>query len=162
MPINVREANELDLHFKRFLDAKPADRAAQLRRLFMENLAIGCVHLKPGNNIELPAYGEGVATLGGVHVVFIGLATGETDRVRKLEAMATAKGVSAELHNDDMLLLMSNTSSTQLHFIRPTLTANNPSPRHMVIEKDMSRRTAVTQLERCFWSGRAPRATRPR
>ncbi|MBI2917240.1 MAG: Eco57I restriction-modification methylase domain-containing protein [Chloroflexi bacterium] len=70
--------------------------------------------------------------------------------MRKAEAAGAAKLVSEGLQGD-VLLVMTNTSCSQLHFIYPTFTSATPSLRRMVIERDLPRRTAVMQLSNVYW-----------
>ena len=51
-----------------------------------------------------------------------------------------------------MLLVFTNTSRTQLHFIHPDFDGAQPTLRRMVVERDLPRRTAVEQFSNVYWS----------
>ena len=91
--------------------------------------------------------------LDGVHVLFVGLGTDLTDRVRKVEVDGAARFIASQL-GDDLLLVFTNTSASQLHFILPKFEGARPTLRRMVVERDISNRTAVEQVAKIFWNHR--------
>ena len=103
------------------------------------------------SNVVLPAYAERVAELGGVHVLYVALDTTETDRVRKAEAAAAAKLIEDRL-GDDLLLVFTNTSASQLHLIQSSFEGARPTLRRMIVERDLPRRTAVQQVSHIYWN----------
>ncbi len=124
--------------------------------LFVEALdfapASGSVDLgTTAGNVALPPSAERIASLDGVHVVYVALDTQETDRVRKGEASAAAKRVT-ELLGEDLLLVFTNTSTSQLHFVYPSFRGARPILRRMVVERDLPRRTAVQQVSNIYWN----------
>ena len=157
MPIKDRDdAVEVEDRIRRIFAAAPRERAAAIRALFVEVLdfdtAIGRVDLAgaPGK-VELPGSAERIAQMDGVHVVYVALETPGTDRVRKGEAVAAAKLIAEQL-GDDLLLVFTNTSASQLHLIHPSFAAAQPTLRRMVVERDVSRRTAVQQVSNIYWN----------
>jgi len=156
MPIRSREdAVEIEHHISQVFVAPASERAAALRRMFMEAMdfdsATGSVSFASApKNVTLPAIAERVARMSGVDVVYVALDIDSTERVRKAEAAEAARLISNEL-GDDLLLVMTNTPEAQLHFIRPEFTSRTPSLRRMVIERDLPRRTAVQQLSNIYW-----------
>ena len=94
---------------------------------------------------------ERIASLGAVQVLYVALADTDTERVRKSEVAAVAKLVRDEL-GEDMLLLFSNRSTSQLHLIHPRFDGNaTPTLRRMVVDRDVPRRTAVQQVSNIYW-----------
>ena len=77
-----------------------------------------------------------------------------TDRVRKLDVDASAKIIADHL-GDDLLLVFTNPSTSQLHLILPDLTGARTSLRRMVVERDLPRRTAIQQAANIYWNFRA-------
>ena len=159
MPIKDRdEAVEVEERTRRIFDAAPRERAAAIRALFVEVLdfdaATGRVGLAgaPGT-VELPDFAERIAQMDGVHVVYVALETPGTDRVRKGEAVAAAKLIAEQL-GDDLLLVFTNTSASQLHLIHPSFAGAQPTLRRMVVERDVPRRTAVQQVSNIYWNHR--------
>lgn len=155
MPIiNRQDAQEVGQYIDRFFAATPTGRAQALRRLFVEKLdfasAAGVVSLANApRNVALPPQAERIATMEGLHVVYVPLNAPGPDRVRKAEAAAAAKLVADSLHGD-LLLVMTNPSCSQLHVIYPTFAGATPSLRRMIIERDLPRRTAVQQLSEIY------------
>lgn len=156
MPIiNRQDAEEVDQYIRRFFDPG-ASRVQALRKLFVEKLdfasATGAVTLaKAPKNVALPSTAERIASMEGLHVVYVPLSGSPSpDRVRKAEAATAAKLIADELHGD-LLLVMTNPSCSQLHVIWPTFTGASPSLRRMILECDLPRRTAVQQLSNIYW-----------
>ena len=159
MPIvNRDDAVEVESRIGRIFAASPAERAGEVRALFVEVLdfdpASGQVGLAaaPGN-VALPASAERVAELDGVHVLYVALDTTETDRVRKGDAAAAAKAIADQL-GEDLLLAFTNTSSSQLHLIQPSFEGARPTLRRMIVERDLPLRTAVQQVSNIYWNRR--------
>ena len=151
MPIkNVQDAIEVHGHIDKVF-AAPADKRAQaLQGLFVEALDFepeaAQVSLRSAPaGVTLPQAAHHIASLDGVHVCYVALATQETDRVRKAEAVATAKLLALDL-GDDLLLVFTNTSGSQLHLIHPVFDRAQPTLRRMIVERDLPRRTAVQQV----------------
>ena len=159
MPIvNRDDAVEVESRIGRIFAASSAERAGEIRALFVEVLdfdaAPGEVGLDaaPGN-IELPGAAERIAELDGVHVLYVPLDTTDTDRVRKGEAAAAARLIADQL-GDDLLLVFTNTSVSQLHLIQPSFERTRPTLRRMIVERDLPRRTAVQQVSNIYWNHR--------
>ena len=157
MPIsNQQDARDVEDHVERIFAASEPDRANAIRALFVEKLDFnpvsGQVDLPSVSaSVELPKVAERIAELDGVHVLYVALNIPETDRVRKTEAAAAAKRIADQL-GEDMLLVFTNTSCTQLHFIHPDFDGAQPTLRRMVVERDMPRRTAVEQFSNVYWN----------
>ncbi len=157
MPIRNRDdAVEVEGRIARIFAAPAGERAAAARALFVEALdfapASGSVDLgATAGSMALPAYAERVAYSGGVHVVYIALDTPETDRVRKSEASAAARRVAEQL-DGDLLLVFTNTSASQLHLVYPSFERAQPVLRRLVVERDLSRRTAIQQVSNIYWN----------
>ena len=159
MPIvNREDAVEVESRIGRIFAASSAQRAGEIRALFVEVLdfdpASGEVGLDaaPGN-VDLPAAAERIAQLDGVHVLYVAVDTSETDRVRKGEAAAAARLIADQL-GDDLLLVFTNTSVSQLHLIQPSFERTRPTLRRMIVERDLPRRTAVQQVSNIYWNHR--------
>lgn len=157
MPIIDRQdASDVEEHIQRIFAASPSARADELRRLFVEKLdfapSSGLVNLTGAPNaVELPPQAERLASIDGVNAAFVPLDIANSDRVRKGEATAAAKLISNELVGD-LLLVMTNTPNSQLHFIYPTFETSTPFLRRMIVERDLPRRTAVQQLSNIYWN----------
>ena len=159
MPIiDTKDARDLDSHLQSFFDSTPAERPHRLRQLFTEkfdfNSATGKINLaKAPQNVSLPSDAERIASTEGINVVYVPLQIPGTTRVRKAEAVASAKLVANQL-GDDMLLLMTNEQAgdgaSQLHIILPTFVGSTPALRRMVIERDLPRRTTLQQLSNIY------------
>jgi hypothetical protein len=152
--INPDDAEQLDKHLRKYFAVTSVERANVLREMFVSEMdfesAQGVVPLQPSpSNVVLPESGELIASADGFNVVFVALNVVGTDRVRKAEAVQIARRVEDVL-GPDMVLLLSNTTTTQLHFIYPTFETANPTLRRIVIERDLPRRTAVQQLSNCY------------
>ena len=154
MPIEDRnDAAEVEQRIARIFAAAPRERAAAVRALFVEVLDFDADFGQAGlagapGNAALPETAERVAQLEGVNVLYVAL---ETDRVRKGEAAAAATLIEGQL-GGDLLLLFTNASASQLHFIHPSFTGARPTLRRIVVERDVPRRTAVQQLSNIYWS----------
>ena len=159
MPIISRDdAVEVENRVKRIFDASSSERAGEIRGLFVEvldfNLVAGQVSLSPApGNVNLPAYAERVAELDGVHVLYVALDIRDTDRVRKAEAAAAA-GLIADQLGDDLLLVITNTSVSQIHLVYPSFESARPTLSRMIVERDLPRRTAVQQVSNIYWNHR--------
>ena len=156
MPIvNREDAVEVGGRIGRIFSASSSARAGEIRALFVEALdfdpASGNASLDraPGN-VALPSSAERVAELDGVHVLYVALDTTETDRVRKGDVAAAARLISEQL-GDDLLLVFTNTSASQLHLIQPSFEGARPTLRRMIVERDLPRRTAVQQVSNIYW-----------
>ena len=156
MPImNRDDAVEVENRTARIFAASQSERAGEIRALFVEVLdfesASGHVDLgaAPGN-VALPASAERIAYSSGVHVVYLALETPESDRVRKGEAASAARLIAQQL-GGDLLLVVTNSSVSQLHFVYPNFERVRPVLRRMVVERDLPRRTAVQQVSNIYW-----------
>ncbi len=151
MPISTEDAQKVEDHIRRIFSAdRPVARVDAIRRLFVEVLdfhgAAGQIPLAGATTgVTLPDTAYRVAQLDGVQVLYIALDTLETDKVRKSEASAAAELIADQL-GDDLLLVFTNTSASQMHLISPDLEGARPSLRRMIVERDLPRRTAVEQL----------------
>ncbi len=157
MPIQNRDdAVEVETQISSIFAANPEGRASAIRRLFVETLdfdaASGQVNLagRPAN-VFLPDAAERVAVLDGVHVLYVGLDSASTDRVRKAEVDAAARLIADQL-GYEVLLVFTNPSANQLHLILPKFEGTRPTLRRMVVERDLPRRTAVQQVASIFWN----------
>ena len=157
MPIRDRDdAHEVEARIEAIFDAfSPDQRAAELRRLFVETLDFnpdsGQVSLAAAPaGVTLPGVAARIASLDGVHVCYVALEISDTDRVRKAEAAQAARLLADQIGND-LLLVFTNTSCSQLHFIHPTFERAQPTLRRMVVERDLPRRTAVQQVANIYW-----------
>ena len=81
------------------------------------------------------------------------LETPNTDRVRKGEVDAAARLIADQL-GEDLLLVFTNRSVSQLHLILPSFEGAQPALRRMVVERDLPRRTAVQQVSNIYWRRR--------
>ena len=159
MPIQNRDdAVEVEGQIAAIFAASSEGRTNAIRRLFVEALDFapqsGQVSLvgAPANAM-LPDAAERVAVLDGVQVLYIALDTAATDRVRRAEVDAAARLIDAQL-TDDLLLVFTNTSASQLHLIFPKFEGTRPTLRRMVVERYLPRRTAVQQVAGIFWNHR--------
>ena len=157
MPIvNRDDAVEVENRIGDIFASSSSERASEIRGLFVEvldfNPAMGQVSLSQSpSNVDLPATAERVAELDGVHVLNVALDTPGTDRVRKAEATETAKLISNQL-GDDLLLVITNTSVSQIHLVYPSFEGARPTLRRIVIERDLPRRTAIQQVSNIYWN----------
>ena len=157
MPIQNRDdAIEVEGLIAAIFAAASGGRTNAIRRLFVETLdfdpASGQVSLvgAPASAV-LPDAADRVAVLGGFHVLYIPLNIEGIDRVRKAEVDAAARLIADQL-GDDLLLVFTNTSTSQLHLILPKFEGSRPTLRRMVVERDLPRRTAVQQVASIFWN----------
>ena len=159
MPIQNRDdAVEVEVQIAAIFAASLESRTNAIRRLFVESLDFDPLSGQVGlagapANAMLPDAAERVAVLDGVNVLCVGLGTDGTDRVRKAEVDAAARLIAGQL-GDDLLLVFTNTSASQLHFILPKFEGARPTLRRMVVERDLPRRTAVQQVAGIFWNHR--------
>ena len=159
MPIKSRDdAVEVESRIARIFGAPAYERAAAVRALFVEVLdfdpASGHLDLDAAPaNVALPPSAERIAYSGGVHVVYLALETPESDRVHKAEVAAAAKGITDQL-GSDLLLVVTNSSVSQLHLVYPNFDGARPILRRMVVERDLSRRTAIQQVSNIYWKRR--------
>ncbi len=157
MPIQNRDdAVEVEGQIAAIFGSPSEGRTNAIRRLFVESLDFGALSGQVSlagapANAMLPAAAERVAVLDGVQVLYIALDTATTDRVRKAEVDAAARLIADQL-GDDMLLVFTNTSASQLHLILPKFEGARPTLRRMVVERDLPRRTAVQQVASIFWN----------
>ncbi len=164
MPIQNRDdAVEVETQIAAIFAATADGRTSAIQRLFVETLdfneASGQVSLagasapSTSSGQALPDAAERIAVLDGVQVVYIPLNIEGTDRVRKAEVDAAA-GLIADQLGDDLLLVFTNTSASQLHHILPEFEGARPTLRRMVVERDLPRRTAVQQVAGIYWNHR--------
>ena len=157
MPIQNRDdAVEVETQIASIFVAIPDGRTNAIRRLFVEtldfDLASGQVSLVGAPaNVQLPEAAERVAVLDGVSVVYVPLNIEGTERVRKVEVDAAARLVADQL-GDDMLLVFTNTSASQLHLILPKFEGARPLLQRMVVERDLPNRTAIGQVAGIYWN----------
>ena len=159
MPIRNRsDAVEVESRIERIFAAAPPERASEIRALFVEVLdfdpAPGQVSLDGATgNVALPTSAARIAELDGLHglhVLYVALDTPNTDRVRKGEVDAAARLIAGQL-GDDLLLVFTNRSVSQLHLILPSFEGRHPALRRMVVERDLPRRTAAQQVSKIYW-----------
>ena len=177
MPIQNRDdAVEVETQIASIFAAPPDGRSNAIRRLFVETLdfdpASGQVSLvgasapSTSSGQALPEAAERIAVLDGVSVVYVPLnVEGQgppnrdheraaiQNRVRKTEVDAAARLIADQL-GDDLLLVFTNTSASQLHLILPRFEGARPTLRRMVVERDLPRRTAVQQVAGIYWNHR--------
>ena len=158
MPIRNREdAVEVEERIARIFAASSEDRAAAVRGLFVEvldfNAATGQLDLRAAGRADLPDDADRIAEMDGVHVLLIALPPSDSDRVSKATVDATARVIADQL-GDDLLLVFTNPSASQLHIILPNLESPRPVLRRMVVERDLLNRTAVQQVSNIYWNHR--------
>ena len=157
MPIQSREdAEEVESRIEGIFGTSADTRAEAVRGLFVEvldfNAASGQVDLSAAaSSAGLPAFVERVAYSGGVHVVFLATEAARSDRVQKAELASIAKSVAEQL-GGDLLLVVTNPSSSQLHLVYPSFEGVRPILRRMVVERDLPRRTAIQQVSNIYWN----------
>ena len=155
---NRDDAVEVEERVERIFGASTTGRAGEIRGLFAEVLDFepdfGDVSLAGASGTEqLPASAERVAVLDDVYVLHVALSTDETDRVRKREADAAARLIGDQL-GDELLLVFTNTSASQLHFVHPSFKTARPTLRRIIVERDLPHRTAVQQVSIIYWNFR--------
>ena len=159
MPIQNRDDSvEVETQIASIFAATPDGRNSAIRSLFVETLDFdrdsGQVSLAGAPaNVHLPEAAERVAVLDGVQVLYVPLNIEGTERVRKAEVDAAARLI-ADLLGDDLLLVFTNTSASQLHLILPKFEGARPTLRRMVVERKLPRRTAVQQVAGIYWMHR--------
>ena len=162
MPIRDRDdATQVADRFQRFFRADSEQRPGILRALFTEILdfdressQLSLVQAQGRAGIELPDVAERIATLDGVEVLYVDLSSVDTatERVRKAEVLAVTTVVRDALR-EDMLLLFSNRSGDQLHWIHPKFSGGStPTLRRIVLERGIQQRTAIQQLSNIYWN----------
>ena len=52
------------------------------------------------------------------------------------------------------MLVITNTSVSQIHLVYPSFESARPTLRRMVIERDLPRRTAIQQVSNIYWNHR--------
>ena len=144
------DAARVEAAVGRVFAAAPGARAAEVRRLFVEELdfrpARGEVGLAAARDgVELPAAAERVAALEGVEVLHVALDAPANGRVRRADASEAARLIAGDL-GDELLLVFTNAGASQLHLVRPDLAAARPTLRRMVVERDLPQRTAYEQI----------------
>lgn len=153
MPNSTEDARKVQGHIDRIFDADPQGRAEAIRRLFVEvldfHVAAGQVSLAGGSKgVELPDFAERVASLDGVHVLWVSLST---RRVNKREAAEAARLIERDL-GQDLLLVCTNRDeklgdADQLHLILPDFgNGTTPTLRRMTVERGLPQRTAFEQI----------------
>ncbi len=193
MPIaNLNDAREVDGAIGRVFRANSADeREAAVRSLFVEALdferASGLVALdmrhgadarhRTGGasaSVRLPEDARRVASLDGVHVLYVDLAEGDAppNRVRAAEAATAAQRIAESLGEDLLLVFTCAASSeraggvgpasrpgasqagagaaSQIHVVRPAFRGRRPTLRRIVVERGLPRRTAVQQVANIY------------
>ena len=157
MPIqNRNDAVEVEDRIAAIFATSSESRTNAVRRLFVETLDFGSdsgqVSLAGATaSAMLPDAAARVAVLDGVPVLYVALNIEGTDRVRKTEVDTAARLIASQL-GDDLLLVFTNTSTSQLHFILPRFEGSRPILRRMVVERDLPRRTAVQQVASIYWN----------
>ena len=157
MPIvNRDDAADVDARVSRIFAADSTQRrVVEIRALFVELLdfeepssdEVALAGAPKGAKLPRSAYR--IAQLDGVHVLYIPLDAPDANRVRKADAAAAAKLIANQL-GDDLLLIFTNAPASQLHFILPSFDGARPTLRRMVVERDLPRRTAVSQVANIY------------
>ena len=157
MPIRSRDdAVEVEERISRIFAVAPEQRSAEIRGLFVEaldfNVASGVADLAGArDSVMLPGAADYIAEMDDIHVLFIALPASGTNRVRKAEVDAATRLLASQL-GDELLLVFTNPSASQLHFILPGFSGSRPTLRRMVVERDLPRRTAVQQVSNIYWN----------
>ena len=159
MPIeDLNDAREIEQSVSEtFAAASQDERALAIRQLFVGVLDFdddqGNVSLEhAAGDVQLPSDAQRIATLDGVYVLYVDLAGDDdigADRVRRADAVEAARIIEQAL-GEDLLLVFTNRSTTQLHLIRPDFSGARPTLRRMVVERDLPRRTAVQQVANIY------------
>ena len=149
--VNPQEARVVKSHIKRIFEAPSVQaRSEAVGRLFVERLDFHPADKRislanaPGT-VTLPLDAHHVASLDTAHIVYVALNIPGIERVRKAEAAEAAKLIARQL-GGDLLLVLTNTSISQLHLIYPTFEGKRPTLRRMVVERDLPQRTAIQQI----------------
>ena len=129
-------------------------RAQELRRMFAELMdwhpIDGEIPLDGAPAAaKLPRAAHRIARLDGFSAAYIALDSPDTDRIRKAEAAAAAKIVADDMGND-VLLVFTNASASQLQFVHPLFDAAQPTLRRMSVDRDLPNRTAVGQIANIY------------
>lgn len=153
--VNPQEAQIVENHIKKIFESPSVrERAGAVGRLFVEALDFGPADRRISlanarGPVILPEDAHHVASLDTAHVVYVALDISETDRVRKAEAAEAARLISRQL-DGDLLLVFTNSSSSQLHLIYPSFEGKRPTLRRMVVERYLPRRTAIEQIANIY------------
>ena len=153
--VTPEEARAVKRHIERiFASPSVQTRAKAVGRLFVEELDFLPVAREVSladapDRVDLPTDAHHVAFLDNVHVVYVALKIQGIERVRKAEAAEAARLISGQIAGD-LLLVVTNTSCSQLHLIYPTFKDNRSILRRMVVERDLPRRTAIQQIAGIF------------
>ena len=156
MPIhNSSDATEVSSGFADILNARDTEqRTTAMRRLFMEVLdydyADRSIRIRDSEGSWLTEDARLIAQKSDVSVVHIPAGYLTSDRATKGEIVHAAKQVASEL-GEDLLLLFSNPSGSQLHIILPDLTETRPRLSRLVIRQGEHHRTVVEQIAN-MWS----------
>ena len=153
MPDSTEDARKVQDHIDRIFEADPDDRTEAIRRLFVEVLdfhgAAGQISLVgAAKGAELPDFAERIASLDGVHVLWVALAS---KRVNKREAAEAARLIEKEL-GEDLLLVCTNRDeklgdADQLHLILPDFeSGTTPTLRRRTVERGLRQRTAFLEI----------------
>jgi len=149
----VEDALKVEAHINRIFSADGAvARAEAIRRLFVEVLdfhgAASQVSLKAAKGADLPDFAERIASLDGVHVLWVALAT---KRINKREAAEAARLIERDL-GQDLLLVCTNRDeilgdASQLHLILPDFgNGTTPTLRRRTVERGLPQRTAFLEI----------------
>ena len=153
--IDSKEAQAVESHIDRIFESRSVQsRAEAVGRLFVEELdfhpaARQLPLAKAHKGVTLPPVAHQVASLDSTHVVYVALNLPDSERVRKAEAAEAAKQISRQL-GGYLLLVVTNTSCSQLHLIYPTFEGKRPTLRRMVAERYLPRRTAIQQIANIY------------
>lgn len=143
--VDLREARNTDAAIQKVLAAPSLDAAHQaLRDLFAGQLdfqpAHGAIAL---HGDGLPASATRIAQREGVRVVALGLP--DSGRVRMETTRAALREVRATLAGDVLLVLTDHTRS-EWHFVCPAMTAGREVLRRMVVNRGQPYRTVAERL----------------
>ena len=153
--VTPEEARAVERRIKRIFDSPSVQaRTKAIGRLFVEELDFIPVSREVSladapDRVDLPAHAYHVAFLENVHIVYVALDLPDSDRVRKAEAAEAARLISGQLAGD-LLLVVTNTSCSQLHLIYPAFKDNRSILRRMVVERDLPGGTAIQQIAGIF------------
>ena len=153
--LDANDAAAVHSRINRAFAAPDADaRARELRRMFAELMdwhpIDGEIPLDGAPAAaKLPRAAHRIARLDGFSAAYIALDSPDTDRIRKAEATAAAKIVADDMGND-VLLVFTNASASQLQFVHPLFDAAQPTLRRMSVDRDLPNRTAVGQIANIY------------